>query len=319
MNQNAEAIAILCSHLCVGEGVKPLEPLEWSRLAQWLMEQELEPRQLLDFTQEDFLIRMKCSPDQAERLLRLIDRSASLGFEVSRYASIGIQLVTRADAEYPKQLKRKLKNTCPPILYCAGNPDLLNESYIGYTGSRSIEEQDLEFTKKMVRKTVERGLGVVSGGARGVDTAAETEALLQGGRIVSYLADSMIKRIKNKQILQGIQDGQAVLVSVVKPEMGFRVSLAMSRNRLIYCQSMGTVAVRSDLNKGGTWTGATECMKHQWSPVFCWNHPEYPGNAALIRQGAIGIDASWDADVTASLSSAHQDKETGEQLNLFNQ
>lgn len=316
MNQNAEAIAILCSYLCVGDGVKPLEPREWSKLTQWLLEHELEPKDLLKFSREDFLSKLHCTADQAERLLRLIDRSASLSFEISRYASIGIQLVTRADKDYPKRLKRKLKNSCPPIFYYAGNLELLNEPYVGYTGSRAIEKQDLEFTIQTVRKTVERGFGVVSGGARGVDTAAETEALLQGGQIVSYLSDSLMRRIKNKEILQGIQEGRAVLLSAVKPDAGFQAGLAMARNRMIYCQSSGTVVVRSDLNKGGTWSGAKECIKHQWSPVFCWSRPEYSGNAALIEQGAVGIDDSWDGDVLAAIP---PQQETAEemQMNLF--
>ena len=38
MNQNAEAIVILCSRLCVGEGIRPLEAREWSKLAQQLLE-----------------------------------------------------------------------------------------------------------------------------------------------------------------------------------------------------------------------------------------------------------------------------------------
>lgn len=317
MNQNAEAIVILCSHLCMGEGVKPLEPREWSKLAQWLLEQKMEPRQLLEFGREDFLSRLRCTPDQAERLLRLIGRSASLGFEVSRYASIGIQIVTRADQNYPRRLKQKLKNACPPIFYYAGNLELLDKPCTGYAGSRNMEQQDLEFTVQTVRKTVERGFGVVSGGARGVDNAAETEALFQGGYIVSYLVDSLMKRIKNKDILQGIQDGRVVLLSAMKPDAGFRAGAAMGRNRLIYCQSSGTVVVRSDLKKGGTWAGATECLKHQWSPVFCWDNPGYPGNAALIDQGAIAVDASWDGDVLAPPSSQPEPARSEEQMTLF--
>ena len=53
MNQNAEAIVILCSRLCVGEGIRPLEAREWSKLAQQLLELDLEPRELLEFSRED--------------------------------------------------------------------------------------------------------------------------------------------------------------------------------------------------------------------------------------------------------------------------
>lgn len=316
MNQNAEAIAILCSHLCVGDGVKPLEPSEWSKLAQRLMEQRMAPKDLLEFSREDFLDRLDCTPEEADRFSRLIGRSVSLSFEISRYAAMGINLLTRADQEYPRQLKQKLGNTCPPIFYCAGNLALLKKPCIGYAGSREVGQQDLDFTAQAVQKTAARGFGVVSGGAKGVDTAAESAALDLGQPVIVYLADSLLRRIKRKEVLQAVQGGRMVLLSTVKPDSGFQTWAAMARNRLVYCQSSGTVVVRSDWKKGGTWAGASECLKHQWRPVFCWDKEEYPGNAALIKQGAIGIDETWDGDI-----SHHPPKEVPgapeNQLSLF--
>ena len=43
MNRNAETITILCSHLCVADDIRPLEPKEWSDLAEHLMEKKLQP------------------------------------------------------------------------------------------------------------------------------------------------------------------------------------------------------------------------------------------------------------------------------------
>ena len=54
MNQNGMAIAILCSRLCMGEGVKPLEPREWSALANAMRAQKLQPADLLEFSGQDF-------------------------------------------------------------------------------------------------------------------------------------------------------------------------------------------------------------------------------------------------------------------------
>jgi predicted Rossmann fold nucleotide-binding protein DprA/Smf involved in DNA uptake len=60
------------------------------------------------------------------------------------------------------------------------------------------------------------------------------------------------------------------------------------RNRYIYAQSSGTVVIRSDRGKGGTWAGATEDLKKRWCPVFCRDY-NYPGNKELIRLGAIPV------------------------------
>ena len=56
--------------------------------------------------------------------------------------------------------------------------------------------------------------------------------------------------------------------------------------------------MKSDYNKGGTWNGAVDAIKKQLCPVFCREVSNYPGNAALIKMGAIPIDENWDGDVS---------------------
>ena len=145
MNDRAMAIAILCSHLCVGEGVLPLEPREYSDLVTILGERHMSPEELLTFTGQDFRQRLGLSVEQSERLTRLMDRSASLSFEISKYERMGISLLTRADAKYPQKLKQKLKNACPPLFYTAGDLTLLEKASIGYVGSRTVSDRDAEF------------------------------------------------------------------------------------------------------------------------------------------------------------------------------
>lgn len=297
MNPNASAIVTLCSHMCVGEGVVPLEPKEWSTLAKLLMDRQLQPGDLFAFSEADMKERLQLAGDQAQRLLRLIDRSASLSFEISQYENMGISVITRADEQYPRRLKKILGNQCPPLFYYAGELELLNCPTVGYAGSRTVEEADIDFTRQTVRKTVQQGYGVVSGGAKGVDSIAEGEALSCGSTAIAYLSDSLLRKMRASAIVRPVQDGKLVLLSVVKPDAGFQAGIAMMRNRYIYVQSAATVIVRTDLNKGGTWSGATENLKNGWCPEFCWDQERYPGNRALIQKGAHPIDEKWDGDV----------------------
>lgn len=315
MNLNAHAIATLCSHMCVGEGVAPLEPKEWSVLAKLLMEKQLQPSDLLGFSEAEMKEQLQLSTDQAQRLVRLVDRSGSLSFELSQYENMGIFIVTRADEGYPKRLKAVLGNQCPPLFYYAGSLELLDGRAVGYVGSRSVGEEDIAFTKQTVRKTVGQGYGVVSGGAKGIDSIAQSEALSCGSTAVAYLSDSLLRKMRSSAVIRPVQDGKLVLLSVVKPDAGFQAGIAMMRNRYIYAQSNAAVIVRSDYNKGGTWSGAMDNLKHGWCPAFCWDQKHYPGNKALIRQGAHPIDGQWDADV---MSERYQEnKPEQEQMSLF--
>ncbi len=315
MNANANAIFTLCSRLCMGDGVMPLEPKEWSELAKKLMIAHSQPSDIFNFSRSDFKDKLFLTDEYIDRILALIERNASLTFELSQLENIGVTIVTRADKEYPSKLKSALSNNCPPMFYVAGDLNLLNYKYVGYVGSRAVSDDDVEFTKKIVSKTVNRGFGVVSGGARGIDTAAEEQALNADSYVIEYLSDSMMKKMKKSAVTNAVANGKMLLLSVVKPDAGFNVGVAMMRNRYIYAQSSGTVVVRSEYDKGGTWTGATENLKYGWCAEFCRNQPSYKGNKALIDKGAVPIDESWDGDVEKEkpLDGAS----IGEQVTLF--
>lgn len=312
MNPNANAILTLCSHLCVGDGVAPLEPKEYRELAQKLLSIGKEPGDL--FAMSGGEIAEELNTD-AERILRLLDRNASLCFALEQLNGMGIGTITRADSAYPKALKKKLSDHCPPIFYYAGDLNLLNRPTVGFVGARTVELQDMDFTKGAVGKVTSLGYGIVSGGAKGIDTIAGAEAMCRDAFAIAYLSDSMLKQLKSSDTVKKIQSGNLLLLSVVKPDAGFNVGTAMMRNRYIYAQSEGTVIVRADLNKGGTWAGAMENLKHEWCPTLCWDHP-YPGNQALIEKGAIAIDASWDGRIP-DMQKKEQKTEDVEQLSLF--
>lgn len=315
MTQDSNAILTLCSHICVGEGVRPLEPKEYSDLVMRLTQAGKTPKDLFDFSAEDYSVVLNYDPEQIMRIMRLLDRNASLSFELGRYRNMGIEAITRADAGYPKTLKKKLQNACPPIFYYAGDLALLERQYVGYVGARTIAQEDVDFTIHTVRKTVAMEYGVVSGGAKGIDTVSGTEALRNDGISVEFLSDSLMKKLKKSDVIRNIQQGKLLLMSVAKPDAGFNVGMAMMRNRYIYAQSSGTVVVRSDLNKGGTWAGANENLKKGWCTTLCWDHP-YPGNQALIKNGATPIGEDWNGVIPAQPAKVETEM-TFEQISLF--
>ncbi len=293
MNNNSKAIVTFCSHLCVGKEVRPLEPAEWSSLAAKMVQIGLAPENLLNFSDQDFIEILGETPENAKRMIRLIDRSASLAFDIADYESKGIHIVTRADEDYPKQLKRKLHGSCPPLFYCAGDISILSKDSIGYVGSRKVTTQDAEFTVETVKKAVNNGFAVVSGGAKGVDSISSETAINCGGFAIEYLGDSMVKRLRDYRLLEAVQNGQLLMLSSVNPDAGFSAGNLMARNKYIYAQSVATVIVHSE-KKGGTWTGATENLHKKWCPSYCWDNPDYEGNQELIKRGCVPINEEWD-------------------------
>ena len=316
MNKNSETITLLCSQLAQVDGVQPLTPSEWSNLSLTLQDRSLQPEAMLGFSKYEFVNELNLPHEIADRIQRLFERSISLSFELSKLEDQGIGVVTRADREYPSQLKKKLHNNCPPLFYYSGDLSILNYLSVGYVGSRSVSEDDEEFTEKTVTKTINNSYAVVSGGAKGVDSVSSSSALMQGGFAVEFLASAMTKKLKDCETVKYIRDGRLLLLSAVSPSAGFNVGVAMGRNKYIYAQSEGTVVVKSDKNKGGTWAGATENLKYGWCTTFC-RDCEYPGNVELIHMGAIGIDENWSGNLEGVAESFGHSAGAAKQLTLF--
>lgn len=278
----------------MGMGVEPLEPKEWTFAAQKLLEAKKEPKDIFYFDSDDYKTVFGFDERQIERCKRLIDRNASLVFEIEKLNAKGINIVTRTDKNYPICIKRKLGQQSPPLFYYCGDIGIANDNCIGFVGSRKIENAHSVFTRKAVLTCLREGFSIVSGGAKGVDSTSADVVLEQGGVAIEYLSDGMNRKIKDSKVLQHIRDDRLLLLSVVNPDSGFSVGMAMQRNKYIYAQSVGTVVVKSDFNKGGTWAGAIENLRHKWAHTLCWKNESDKGNMELIARGAIPIDENFD-------------------------
>ena len=294
MNENSGVINALCSHLCMYKNVKPYEPREIYRFIHKLNVNNILPSDILKFSYEDFKYRLYFSDYDIERINRLIDRYKDIESELKKYANLNIKTITICDDKYPSKLRNKLHQNYPPILYYSGNTGLLNRNCIGIVGVRDIDVDDYDFTSKIVSNINKNGYGIVSGGARGVDTAAYEKSVSNGNICIEYVSDSLLKKIQKPDKKRAILNNQLIMLSVANPDSNFSTCFAMARNKLIYIQSDSTVAVRANLRKGGTWNGAVDCIKNKYCTLFCWNNEKYEGNMELIKMGAVAIDEKYD-------------------------
>lgn len=311
ITDNSNAVIILCSHLCVKDDIKPLETAEWSKVAQLLLKQKLQPFNILNFTDNDFKSKLNLNGNEILRYKKLIDRSGSIAFEIEKYFNIGIFIATRADIFYPKKLKNILGTNCPPLFYYAGDIEIANDDFIGMVGSRTVDECDVTFAKKIAEKAVNAGFSIVSGGAKGIDTVSGSQAVSMGGAAMYFLADSLFNKTTGLSMGNAIRDNRLLLISQSKPDSSFNTGMAMARNKFIYASSKATVVVKSEYNKGGTWTGAVENLKNDWCTTYCWDNKEYKGNQNLILKGAKPIDENW------IISDIDNNKKQIQQYSLF--
>ena len=210
---------------------------------------------------------------------------------VERWQTRAIWVVSRADAEYPRRLKARLKEDAPPVLYGCGDAAILDTGGLAVVGSRHVDDALVEYTESIGRLAAKARRTLVSGGARGIDQAAMRGALDAGGKVAGVLADSLERAALNREHRNLLMDGQLVLISPYDPAAGFNVGHAMQRNKLIYALADAALVVSSDYEKGGTWAGAVEQLeKLRFVPVYVRSQrrtDEGAGCAAPKRRVAV--------------------------------
>lgn len=289
---NAMATILLCSHLGLrDQELTPYTLKEWNILVDKLLYTEYkDPSALLGQDVDQIINTLHYTKDQEVRLKKLLSRGGSVALTLDELSRKGIYVVTRGDKSYPLLLRKRLMKKTPPILFYVGDLSLINKVGIAIVGSRNIDNECEEYTKKLVKKAVSEKLIIFSGGARGIDNISETTALESGSAVVSFVADALTTKIKKIELIPYIQRGKMLLISDVNPDVGFTAARAMNRNKYIYTSSCGAFVIASDYNKGGTWTGATENLTNNWVKTLVWDQKRFRGNVELIYRGAKPID-----------------------------
>ncbi|NQU11891.1 DNA-protecting protein DprA [bacterium] len=174
-----------------------------------------------------------------------------LAAELERIAAADVRVVTREDPDYPRNLGEIYDP--PLVLYVRGTLAETGDAHaVAIVGSRRATHYGQDMARKLAYQLAHAGITVVSGGARGVDTAAHTGALQAKGRTVVVLGcglDTVYPAENGKLFDQVVDRGGAVVTEFplgVKPD---RQHFPM-RNRIISGWSLGVVVVEAHLQSG---------------------------------------------------------------------
>ena len=291
VSSNTQAILLLTAPLMVGRGEyssELLSPGEYNRLARILYDNQREPADLLGPEASELLTLFHGIIDSG-RLMRLLGRGFLLSQAIERWQARSIWIISRADPDYPRRLKTRLKDAAPAVFYGCGDAAILESGGLAIVGSRHVDDALVEYTESIGRLTAEARKTVVSGGARGIDQAAMRGALQAGGRVIGALADSLERLALARDNREFLMNERLVLISAYDPAAGFDIGHAMQRNKIIYALADAALVVSSDYESGGTWAGAIEQLEHlRLVPVYVRSNGDIgKGLKALLGKGAL--------------------------------
>ena len=210
----------------------------------------------------------------------------------------GIRIITDEDDGYPPML-REIHD--PPIcLYVRGSCELLqNTSYaVAIVGSRNASSYGMRMAGRLATEASYVGSPVISGLARGIDTAAHEATLRAGGKTIAVIGSGMgcIYPPENVPLAMSIiESGGAVVTEFSIRYQPDRRSFPM-RNRIISGLSRGTIVVEAG-EKSGSLITAAQAME-QNRTVFAVpgmaDSPFSKGCHALLKDGAVLVETFQD-------------------------
>ncbi|MBE7033993.1 MAG: DNA-protecting protein DprA [Ruminococcaceae bacterium] len=247
-------------------------------------------KKLKELSEREDLFDVSSVDTQSEEYKRTV-RS----FEKARRT--GTHIVTYIDSEYPASLR--MISRPPALLYVRGNKEILNGIvYVGIVGARETDDYGIRMAESIASEIGENGIGIASGGARGIDAASHRGALRAKAPTIAVLGSGLDRPYPEENIplfKKIVENGGAVIT-----EYPFGMEPLPNnfprRNRIISGLSSALVVVRAAYRSGSLIT-AHQAME-QGISVYA-----VPGNIdnklsagtnELIRDGATPLLSAMD-------------------------
>jgi len=215
------------------------------------------------------------------------EKSVNLAAELKRIQDFGCHIVTQLDENYPPSL-REIYDP-PLLLYVKGTLTGRDKNSVAIVGSRQTTHYGIETARKLGYQLAYVGVTVVSGGARGIDSAAHQGALSAKGRTIAVLGTgiNIVFPPENAELFERIAAEGAIVSQFPFNRNGDKQTFAI-RNRIVAGMTLGTVVVEAGLSSGALITSnfATDYGRQVFAVPGRIDSPRSKGCHDLIKKGA---------------------------------
>ncbi len=234
----------------------------------------------------DLLASLIVSAEAAQNIISF-PKDEFLKEEIGFSKSAGIEAITLWDEKYPQSLKEI--HDAPVVLYVKGKLPEDNGLAIAMVGSRQASLYGTATAHQFAVRLVELGITVVSGMARGIDTAAHQGAIKARGQTIAVLGCGLahVYPQENEALMKEISQNGAVVSEFPIHTPPFAYNFPR-RNRIISGLSLGVIVVEAREKSGALITA--DCALEQGREVYAIpgkiDNPSARGVNNLIKQGA---------------------------------
>ena len=215
--------------------------------------------------------------------------------EVTQGRALAARLLVHGEADYPQALADI--PDAPPVLWAKGDVSLLNRPSVGMVGARNASSLGVRMARRLGLGLSDAGFTVISGLARGIDTAAHEAALEGQGRTIAVMAGGveMIYPPENAALAAMI-DANGCRISEHPPGLDPQARHFPLRNRIIAGLSRAVIVVEAAV-KSGSLISARAALDYGRDVMAVPGHPfdaRASGCNILIRDGALLVRSPQD-------------------------
>src|SRR5882724_2446902 len=233
------------------------------------------------------LLRVRNIGEETAEAIAGWEKSVDLAGELKRITDFGCHVLIQNDEHYPALL-REIYDP-PLVLYVKGEINAKDKNAVAIVGSRQTTHYGIETARKLAYQLAYVGVTVVSGGARGIDTAAHQGALSAKGRTICVLGTgiNLVFPTENAELFQRISENGAVITQFPFNRPEDKQSFPI-RNRIVAGMTLGTVVVEANSTSGALITAnmAVEAGRQVFAVPGRIDSPRSKGCHDLIKKGA---------------------------------
>ncbi|MEO0497207.1 MAG: DNA-processing protein DprA [Pseudomonadota bacterium] len=223
------------------------------------------------------------TPGKKIRIHRRVDAEREMDGLMKR----GWRLVARCESDYPQALSHV--PTAPPLIAVAGDVEALRRPAISIVGSRNTSANGLRLAGMIATEISQAGMTVVSGFARGIDTAAHKGALVPGGTVGVFAGGlDIIYPAENLDLANAMVDNGCCMISELALGTKPRAQDFPRRNRIVAGLALATCVVEANPRSGSLITArlANEMGRLVFAVPGSPLDPRARGANKLIAEGA---------------------------------